>query len=214
MKRNISLVLVLLSIILLSGCSNNQINSTTNTTTKTTFTTTTVKKTDESELNKFLLLDMSDIRWGMSEKEVVDKKKTDKNYREFTDKSNKIVEYYYNNYPSNLENPYNIDETKYWFYQSSEKLVAIMVEFEERGGSYKNYEKIINVLKDTYGAPTKENMKYNDTTYKDNPETAFNYGYLTIETKWTNQDGFDIVVNWEKDYGYITYMQKGYKGII
>ena len=217
MKKYVYLFVLLTCFAVLTGCGNTSKESSSDiptTTTNTTITTrTTTKEVDYTQYNKYLLFDGEGIRWDMSEKELIDIKRPDKNYNEYSDKSGKVVEYYYRNY-NEKTNPYNIDETKYWFYQNNEKLVAIMVEFDKYGGSYKNYNDVIKVLKDTYGNPSSENMKYNDKTYKDDPEKAFNYGYLTIETKWTNQSGFDIIVNWEKDHAYITYCKKGYKGII
>lgn len=158
-----------------------------------------------------LYFDDTDIRWGMSDEELNDIKTLYKCYKDFTNNDGKVVRYYYHDYYGST-NSYYLKTTQYWVYKDTGKLNSIMLEFKDDGATYANYLNVKEALIEKYGTPTKEDLKYNDDTYKDNPEKAIKYDYLTIKTTWDNQEGFDIILNWSNDLATITYCEKGYNG--
>lgn len=168
------------------------------------------KQLKEKEMQN-LYFTNTNIRWGMSEEELNDVEILDKNYGYYENADGKTVRYYYSDYNS-ANNIYDIDEIQYWVYADNSKLNSYVLKINDYGYTYDNYQEIKKALIKKYGKPTKENLDFNDKTYQKDLEKAIEYGYLDIKTTWTNQDKFDIIVQWSNDLCSVTYCQKGYKG--
>lgn len=161
---------------------------------------------DDVKYKHEVFFDKENIRFGMSEEELNDIKYLYKNYKDFYNADKKVVRYYYD---ENVHYP-NLDEIQYWVYDNTGKLNSVMLKFKT--SYYADYLKIKEVLTEKYGKPTKENLNFNDNTYKNDPAKALAYNYLTIKTEWKNQNGFDIVIDWSNSLATVTYCEKGYNG--
>ena len=153
----------------------------------------------------------SNIRWDMSAEELNDVETLYECYRDFENADGRTVKYYYWDYSSS-NNIYDIDEIQYWVYTDNNKLNSYMLKIDDYGHTYNNYQEIKKALIKKYGKPTKENLKFNDKTYKNDLEKSIKYGYLNIKTIWTNQKKFDIIIQWSNNMCSITYCKKGYNG--
>ena len=167
----------------------------------------------ESKEKQKIYFDAESTRWGMSGSELESIKDVSHAYREYKNADGKKVYKYVDNEDYSKSSTYSVFDAKergYWFYSSNNKLNSYMIEFYR--ASYVDYSSIKEALIEKYGQPTEEKLNFNDETYKDDLEKSLSYDYLNIVTRWTNQQDFDILIQWGGKMATLTYCEKGYGG--
>lgn len=155
-----------------------------------------------------LYFDNYPIRWGMSAEEITETLYTYKNYHDYGSKIKGESSYYL--YKDHLGNSlFHINEYMFWMHKTANKLYGYVVDISEIGINSKNYDLILCALKDKYGEPDEENYNFSDKTYEDDIDKSLKYDYLTIQSKWKNNDEFDLLLYFSKNTGWIVYCEKG-----
>lgn len=157
----------------------------------------------EQEVYKYLgdIFLPDNMRFGMATAEIEDTETRPKNtLYTIHNYQNSGVDYLA--YNGKLKEYYELD-TGITYYVKDNKLIAYECEYDKDSPRIESYLDLYDDIKEEltgrYGECMSEEIIWTDETYKDDPsmqEKAFQYGYVTINSRW-EADGKVIIVNWD-----------------